>query len=217
MKGLLLNNIYAALANTKVFSVIMLLFGVVTVASAKKIPSLLLIYTQLAMIGFSLNAIASFRKDSAGKWVKYKLAMPVRRAQIIKSCFVSSLIWLIVGMAFAGIVVASSCLLHGTLFDKSIDGLSLFVMGISISLFMCAVFFPLLYLGGEERAEVVLILSLLCGAAIFMGCTALVNALLPHPTLRQLILEEIALLACALLVFLLSIPLTVDIFKKMEY
>lgn len=72
MKGLLKNNFYATLSNAKVFAAIMLLLGVFVVAMDNKIPSLIIGYMLLAMIGFSLNSIASLRKESATKWSKYK-------------------------------------------------------------------------------------------------------------------------------------------------
>ncbi len=93
----------------------------------------------------------------------------------------------------------------------------LFVVGIGISLFMGAIFFPLFYLGGEERNEVFLIISLLCGIGIVMGLSTLINTLFPKMTAPQLICEGIAILACSLLVYVLSYPLTVSIFKKKEY
>lgn len=67
MKGLLKNNFYATLSNAKVFAAIMLLLGIFVVAMDNKIPSLIIGYMLLAMIGFSLNSIASLRKESATK------------------------------------------------------------------------------------------------------------------------------------------------------
>ena len=80
MKGLLKNNFYATLSNAKVFAAIMLLLGIFVVAMDNKIPSLIIGYMLLAMIGFSLNSIASLRKESATKWSKYKLTTPVKRS-----------------------------------------------------------------------------------------------------------------------------------------
>lgn len=217
MKGLLKNNFYATLSNAKVFAAIMLLLGIFVVAMDNKIPSLIIGYMLLAMIGFSLNSIASLRKESATKWSKYKLTTPVKRSAILQSYFLSLLLWLIVGMVFAGIGVALSIMLHGFPFDKDTDVFMLFVIGVGISLFMGAIFFPLFYLGGEERNEVFLIISLLCGIGIVMGLSTLINTLFPKMTAPQLICGGIAILACSLLVYVLSYPLTVSIFKKKEY
>lgn len=207
MKGLLKNNYFAVRSNAKAFSVFMLLLGIFVVAVIS--PSLLMGYALLGMIGFSLNAIAGLRKESSTKWSKYKLTAPVKRSDIVKSYFISQILWLIVGIAYAGIGVALSIMLHGVTLDRNVDIFMLFVVGIGISLFMGAIFFPLFYLGGEERNEVFLIISLLCGIGIVMGLSTLINTLFPKMTAPQLICGGIAILACSLLVYVLSYPLTV--------
>ena len=217
MKGLFINNLYATFSNTKVFSGIMLLLGVFVVAMDNKIPSLIIGYMLLGMVGFSLTAIASLRKECATKWSKYKLTAPVKRSDIVKSHFINLLFWLIVGMTFAGIAAALSVILHGFPFDRNTDVFMLFVVGIGISLFMGAVFFPLFYLGGEERNEVFLVISLLCSIPIVMGLAAFINTLFPNMTTLQLVLGGIIILVCAVLAFTLSFPLTVGIFKGKEY
>ena len=218
MKGLLKNNFYATLSNAKVFAAIMLLLGIFVVAMDNKIPSLIIGYMLLAMIGFSLNSIASLRKESATKWSKDKLTTPVKRSAIVQSYFLSLLLWLIVGMVFAGIGVALSIMLHGFPFDKDTDVFMLFVIGVGISLFMGAIFFPLFYVGGEERNEVFLVISLLCGIGFVMGLTTLINTLFPAPmTTMQIILGGVIIFACALLVFVISCPVTAYVYHKREY
>ena len=205
-------------SNAKVFAAIMLLLGIFVVAMDNKIPSLIIGYMLLAMIGFSLNSIASLRKESATKWSKYKLTTPVKRSAIVQSYFLSLLLWLIVGMVFAGIGVALSIMLHGFPFDKDTDVFMLFVIGVGISLFMGAIFFPLFYVGGEERNEVFLVISLLCGIGFVMGLTTLINTLFPAPmTTMQIILGGVIIFACALLVFVISCPVTAYVYHKREY
>lgn len=218
MKGLLKNNFYTTLSNVKAFAMVMLLGGIFVVAMDNKIPSLIIGYMLLSMIGFSLNSIASLRKESATKWSKYKLAAPVKRSAIVQSYFFSLLLWLIAGMVFAGIGVALSIMLHGFPFDRNTDVFMLFVVGIGISLFMGAIFFPLFYLGGEERNEVFLVISLLCSIGLVMGLTTFINTLFPAPmTTTQIILGGGIILACALLVFGFSCPLTAHVYRKKEY
>lgn len=217
MKGLLKNNFYATLSNVKTFSAVMLLSGIFVVLMDNKIPSLIIGYMLLGMIGFSLNSIASLRKESSGKWSQYKLTAPVKRAVIVQSYFLSLLLWLIVGMIFAGICVVLSIMLHGFPFDRDTDVFMLFVVGIGISLFMGAIFFPLFYLGGEERNEVFLVISLLCSIGIIMGITTIINTLFPTPMAAiQIILAGVIILASAFSVFLVSCPLTIAIYHKKE-
>lgn len=218
MKGLLKNNFYATLSNVKAFSVVMFLLGIFVVVMDNKIPSLIIGYMLLGMIGFSLNSIASLRKESSTKWSKYKLTAPVKRSAIVQSYFLSLLLWLIVGMIFAGIGVAFSIMLHGFPFNRDTDVFMLFVVGIGISLFTGAIFFPLFYLGGEERNEVFLVISLLFSIGIIMGITTFINTLFPaRMSTIQIILVGVSILVIALFVFIASCPLTVAIYHKKEY
>ena len=159
MKGLLKNNFFAVYANVKVFSIFMFFLGVFVVAVISQ--PLLFGYALLGTVGFSANAITSIKKEYVSKWGKYKLTLPVKRADIIKSYFLSQLIWLLVGMLLGGISVSLSWLLHGCPFDNAIDAITLFAFGVSMNLFTGAFFFPLFYLGGEERSEAFLVISLL--------------------------------------------------------
>lgn len=210
MKGLLKNDFLSVCANAKVFSIFMFLLGIFVVAVASE--SVQISYGLIGMVGFSVNAIAVSRSEAASKWGKYKLTLPVRRADIVKSLFINQALWLLIGMLFAGTGLGLSWLLHGCPFYRSIDTLSLFALGMSISLFMGAIFFPLFYLWGAERGEVLLVISLLCALGIDWAIISLINDL-PVSILFGLGI----LLACSLSAFGLSYLLTVRIFSQKEY
>lgn len=214
MKGLLKNNLYATLSNAKVFSGFMLLFGIFTVAVISQ--SLQIGYVMITIIGFSVNAITFLKSEVASKWGKYKLTLPVKRSDIVKSLFINQLLWLLIGTLWAGIEMLLSCLLHGCPFDQTIDILTMFALGISISLFAGALFFPLFYAGGEERSEVFLGIALLCAGGIDFAIISVLNDLLA-PGTAGILLGAAALLACSTSAFALSYPLTVSIFKRKEY
>ena len=128
----------------------------------------------------------------------------------------NEVIWLLVGTFFAAIGTGLSWLLHGCPFDQPIDIYTMFALGISISLFMGAVFFPLFYLGGEERSEVFLVISLLCAFAIDFTITSIVNEVL-EPGIAGILLGGAILAVSSLLAFILSCLLTVGIFRRKEY
>lgn len=216
MKGLLINNYYAVRSSAKAFSIFMLLLGAfVTIIVSQ---SLLLFYMLLSIIGFFINAISSIGKDYISKWGKYKLTTPVKRSDIVKSHFLSQVVWLLVGMIFAGIAMGVFWFLHGCPFDRSIDILIMFSTGISISLFAGAIFFPLFYVTGEEKNGAFLAISLLCAIGIVVGITTIINIVFgPEMTTWQITFGVIIMFACSLLSFVLSYPLTVAIFKRREY
>ena len=214
MKGLLKNNFLTVYANAKVFSIFMFLLGIFVVAVVSQ--PLLIGYGLLCMVGFSVNASVSMKKEFVSKWGKYKLTLPVKRAAIVKSHFISHLIWLLVGALYAGIVISLSWALHGCPYDNSIDVVSIFALGISVSIFMGAFFFPLFYRGGEERSDIFLLISLVCGIAVVLGIISVLNLYLT-PGVITILVSAAILIVCSLLMFALSYPLTVGIYHNKEY
>lgn len=216
MSGLLKNNLYTAFSGVKLFAVVMAFLGVFVTAVISQ--PLLTGYAVVCMVGFPLVSIFSFSKENTCKWSKYKLTMPVRRADIIKSYFSSQLIWLLIGIAIAGIAIGLSFLLHGFPFDRNQDICLIITLGIGISLFMNAIFFPLYYSGDGEKGEVFAMISLLCSIGIIMGLSSLINWLFgDNMTNLQLFLGAAGIMLCAVGSLCVSFPLTVFVFKRKEY
>ncbi len=74
---------------------------------------------------------------------------------------------------------------------------------------MGALFIPLIYLAGEDKVIVFLIISLLCAVGI--------AAMFFNITDAAPLLGAIIMMISSLLLFILSYPLTVCIFKRKEY
>lgn len=81
MKGLLKNNFYATLPGAKTLILVMVLVGAFIAAVISQ--SLLITYIVLGIIGFSEVALGIVKDEFASKWGKYKLTLPVKRAEII--------------------------------------------------------------------------------------------------------------------------------------
>ena len=214
MKGLLKNNVYTVWANIKVFSVFMLILGIFV--SAVRSQAFQIGYVLIGIVGFSVSAIVSVKNEFASKWGKYKLTLPVKRTDIVKSLFLNQIIWLLVGTLFTGMIMGLSWLLHGCPFDQSVDALTLVALGVSISLFMGAMFFPLFYLGGAERSDVFLVITLLGAFGIDLVIITVINELL-DPGITTILFGVFALITGSLLAFVLSYTLSVFIFRKKEY
>lgn len=90
MKGLLINNLYAAYAAVKMFAAAMILLGIFVIAVVSQ--PLQIGYGLLSMVGFPMVSILSLQKENGSKWGNYKLTAPVRRIDIIRSYFVSQLL-----------------------------------------------------------------------------------------------------------------------------
>lgn len=217
MKGLLKSNYFATIVNAKVITVIMA--SLCTLSIVIKSQILLISFVLLSMIGFAVISLASIRKESNSKWGKYKLTLPIKRAAIVQSYYLSLVFWLLWGIFIAGIGIALSILLRGFLFDKNTDIINLYVAGIGISLFMGAIFFPLFHWqGGEERSEAFLAISLILGIGMMIGVSTVINSLFAKPmTTLQTIKADILILLWAILVFVFSCLLTIHIYRKRDY
>lgn len=214
MKGLLRNNLYGTLSNAKVFAGFMVLYGIFGVAVVSQ--TVQIGYVLIGILGFSVSAVIVAKNEFTTKWGKYKLTLPIRRVDIVKSQFMNQIIWLLVGTLFAGIELGLSWLLHGCPFDQHIDVLTMFALGISMSLFMGAIFFPLFYAGGEEKGEVFWMIAILCAFGIDYMIVTILNSLL-EPGIRAIVLGAAALVVCSVAAFGLSYLLTVGIFRRKEY
>lgn len=218
MKGLLKDNFYAAYANEKIWFAVMFLLGIVAAAVIPDGSIFIRNYMMICLVGFSYVALGSLRKDDTCKWEKYKLTVPVTRADIVKSCYAGQLIWLAAGVLFGSVPVVLYIVMHGYPFDLSTDIWLIYMLGMSISFFMDGIFFPLYYLFGTEKKDVSLFVSILSAVAAIVGLIALLNYLFgPGMTERQILLSGLVMLSCAVLVFGLSYLITVGIFSRKEY
>lgn len=203
MKGLFRNNFFAVWINAKVFLIFMLLFAiVVTIIPAQ---TLQMYFIMIGIVGFSVIAATAIGNEFSLKWGKYKLTLPVKRTDIVRSLFLNQIFWIIVGTLFTGIASGLSYMIHGFSFDQFSGIFSLFILAVSISFFMGAIFIPMIYLTGDDKIIVFLIISLFCAvgiAAMLFNIPLFGNAII---------------ITCALMLFAVSYPLTISIFKRKEF
>ncbi|MCM1180817.1 MAG: ABC-2 transporter permease [Clostridium sp.] len=217
MKGLLKNNFYAVISNVKIFSAFLLLLGIFAVMKDKDAASLIISYMLLAIIGFPVIGLLGLQRESAVTWGKHKLVAPVSRADIVKSYYFSYIMWMFIGMLFAGVVSGLSILFHGIPFDRNIDMLLSFVVGVSNSLFLGTIFFPLSCWEGNEYSSVFFVVSLVCAIGLFMGLVGLVNILFDPGTVGEILFVAGILILVSSVAFCFSYLLAVCIFKRKEY
>lgn len=207
MKGLIKNNLLAAWLNAKIFMIFMLVMSVIIIFVPDQ--TLHMYYVMIGIVGLSVIAATAIGNEFSSKWGKYKLTLPVKRKDIVKSMFLNHLLWMLFGVCFTGIAMGMFYMIHGFSADHFSGIISLFALGISISMFMGAIFIPMIYVAGEEKMVVFLIIALLCAvgiAAIFFGITEAAP-----------LLGIIIMVVGSLIFFSLSYPVTACIFKKKEY
>ena len=192
MKGLFKSNFLAVWTNAKIFLLFMFAMGIAVIIIPDQTWQMYFII--IGIVGLAVNAATVIGNEFSSKWGKYKLTLPVKRIDIVKSLYINQLLWIMIGVLFVGITF------------EQFEGISgVLVVGISISLSMGAIFIPMVYLAGEDKTIVFLIISLICALGIV---TMLFNIPLFGPFI---------LIGCSILLFIVSFPLTVGIFKEKEY
>lgn len=111
MKGLLKNNFYGVIENLKIALAFVMLVGVLLLITGE--ATLLSAFSLIAPPIIALLMVSCVRKESASKWEKYKLTLPVRRKAIIESQYISHTIWSISGVVIVAVFMTLTVFIHG--------------------------------------------------------------------------------------------------------
>lgn len=220
MIGLLRNNFYGMLGNIKLLLAFFIVFGGALLITGNE--TLLSSFTLLAGPTFALLSFSCLRKETASKWNKYKLSLPVKRKDIIKSQFLSHLAWTIFGVLMAAAIMALTVLIHGNKFFYygARDAITLLIGSGVLALFIGAISYPMFYLWDAEGSEAIIAISVIVSIGITMGLSWVINVMNGFSnqiTDVKYYISLIFILAVAIVTFILSFILTVVIFKIKEY
>lgn len=158
IKGLIIYTFYSASGNTSIVLAVCLLIGIIMTVTG--IPTGLSASVFFWITFLSCTLMISAHKDSASKWNRFQLAMPVKRSDVIASKYLGHLILLLVGIVLAGIFIGLSAAIHENLLNNVLDAVLTVVPAcIGTSLLSCSLFYPIIYSIGENKEEA---LSLVC-------------------------------------------------------
>ena len=210
MKGLLKNNFYGVIENLKIALAFVMLVGVLLLITGE--ATLLSAFSLIAPPIIALLMVSCVRKESASKWEKYKLTLPVRRKAIIESQYISHTIWSISGVVIVAVFMTLTVFIHGDqyFYYGFRDAITL-VLGGAFS-------YPLYYLWGAEKTEVILIISVIGSIGIVFALTMLVNTFSDGNVSDTLYyISLLVVTAITIITFIFSCVLTKQIFQHCEY
>jgi hypothetical protein len=218
MNGLLKNQFYGAFGGAVVLLVFFSAVGIGLLITGN--PTMLNIFALAAATAFAFNTAANFRKEASSKWNKYELTAPVRRSDIVKSRYVSHVIWAFSGMFLSALFVVLTVAIHGNryFYHTIRDPLTLFSVGIGVALLMGTIFYPMIYLFGADKSEITMIISLPGAVGITVGVMWLFNAAYDFKPVTDYIfyINMAIYLVIVIISFVLSYFLTTFIFRRTE-
>lgn len=219
MKGLLKNNLYGVIENIKIVFAFITLLGMALLFTGE--ASLLNIFSLIVAPVVAVLTISCLRKESSSKWSKYKLTLPVKRKEIVKGQYISHFLISLAGMLTVALFILLTVLIHGNqyFYYGSRDAVTLILLGGILSILIGAIAYPLYYLWGAERTEIILVLSVVLSIAVIMGLSIFVNFFTGSGDVSDTVyyISLSAIMAITVLIFLLSYFLTCQIFKYKEY
>ncbi len=217
--GLLKNNLYAALANIKLFLAFLAVMGGALLITGN--GTLLTAFSLISAPAFALLAISCLRKEAASKWSKYKLTFPISRKEIIKSQFQSHMIGTAFGVLLAAVFMGLTVLIHGNLYFYYgfRDAITLLIGSGVLAFLMGAISYPMFYFWGAERMEAILAIGMLGSVGIALGLTWIINFMVGFGQVDdfQYYMSMAFIVAVTLAALALSFALSVMIFRKKEY
>lgn len=219
MTGLLKEHFYCTAESNKLYFAFLVVLAVIILLTGNSM--LLYGYALFSLPGFAFISVAGLRKESVTNWSKYKLTFPVRRSIIVDSFYISHAILIVLGMIFTTLVFALTVLIHGNhYFDLGLrDAVSILTFFGIVAFFIGATFSPLFYYCGTEKADVLLIISLIISVGFAVLMVWLLNYLndFQQVSNSQYGIVLMVMWLTALIVFLVSRFSTNYIYQKVEY
>ena len=207
MKGVLVKDLYIARSNilVTIVSLVVLGFGLSFLLET----SALLV---LAPVAATTAAFISITSDSASKWNKNVITMPVSRNQIIGEKFLFYILLAVLGLVTALIpCVVLAC--FGT--DITLHSLLLYgSIGISATLLAGGISLPCAYLFDPEKLQIVFMMSFMAGAGIITGLALLIN--LVFPVKENILLAFNIVLIISVIWFFISYRIAVKVYRKRD-
>ena len=219
MKGLLKNNFYGMTDSVKVAASLLLVLGAVLALLGD--ASVVGIFPFIPAPLLAVLSLSCLRRESTSRWCRYKLTLPVRRSDIIKSQYISHVLCSAAGAAAAAVFLAVTVAIHGNIYFYYgfRDALTLVMGGLILSLLMGAAAYPLCHIWGAERMEIILAVSLATALAVVLGLSLLLNVMLGDAIVSDTLyyISLLAITAVTAAVYVGSCLLAAAIYERKEY
>lgn len=170
MKGLFLNNYYSAQDGIKISMLISALISILTIFVDDSVATGAL---GLIIFIFPTNNVSSLQADEASKWNKFEITTPVSRYQIILAKYIGYFGTIAIGVICSiAVIIIMFCTGRQLNFDTLLYPI---LFGVSLSLLMGAILYPLLLKAGALKAELFTVISAILSIAIIFAIWSVIN------------------------------------------
>lgn len=216
MKGLLLNQYYSVEKTIWTYVPLGLIFATVLFFfDDPKVQRMAV----LPVLFMASSALEVLKHESKSGWNKFVLTLPVKRKHVVLSHYLFFSL-----LTLAGILIAcAASVLVQVVFGQSPSASYIYMMMnfLAISFTMGFVAYPLTYLLGTEKAEVVIMVGSGAGiGAFFLSAFVYEFLIMPLDVLQGLnhdLLFSISILIINFILFFVSYAASIQIYKRKEF
>ncbi len=203
MKGLLLKDFINLKRQSKIMFLLIMFYFVLAITSKNNS-----VFSGVILVIFAMLPITAISYDEKANWDKYGLTMPVSRVDMVLSKYILGLIL----SCFALIINFAAQIFLGTKLDTEhiVEILAMF----GISLLFISFLLPIMFKYGVEKGRMMMFIVLFIPTFVVM----LLPKLVETPPSEEMILNALyALPVVVIVIYILSILLSISIYKKKEF
>ncbi|UJL46309.1 ABC-2 transporter permease [Virgibacillus sp. NKC19-16] len=216
MKGLLLNQYYSIEKSIWNYVPLGLIIATILIFFDNHMVQRLAAFMPILFMASA--ALEVLKQEAKSGWNKYVLTLPVKRNRVVQSHYLFFTILTLTGLliAFAAFVLAQG--IFGQTPGASYINAAMHILGITLT--MGFVVYPLTYLLGTEKAEVVLAAGGVSGLGVFFLSTFVYQLfIMPLDVLQGVnhdLFFALSFLIINFILFVVSYVVSIQIYKRKE-
>ncbi|GAB3044380.1 ABC-2 transporter permease [Virgibacillus ainsalahensis] len=217
MKGLLLNQYYSVEKTIWTYVPLGLILATVLIFFDNPVIQRLAAF--LPVIFMASSALEVLKHESKSGWNKYVLTLPVKRSRVVQSHYLFFSVLALTGLLIACIAFVLAQFVFGQTPSAGYIYSVMNILGMTCTMGFVA--YPLTYLLGTEKAEVVAMAGMIAGLGVFF-LSAFVYDLFITPLdvlqgLNQDLLFSASFLIINFILLVVSYVISIQIYKRKEF
>ena len=203
MKGLIIKDFINLKKQSKVIGALVIFYLLISITSKNNS-----MFGAMMLILFAMMPITAISYDEKANWDKYGLTMPVSRTDMVLSKYILGLIL----SSFALILNFIAQIFMGT--EMNTENITVIFVIFGISILFISLLLPIIFKFGVEKGRMLMIVVLMLPTLIIM----LLPEIVKTPPSEEMIVKALYALPFIIVIFyLLSIFISVNIYKKKEF
>ena len=203
MKGLIIKDFINLKKQSKVIGALVIFYLLISITSKNNS-----MFGAMMLILFAMMPITAISYDEKANWDKYGLTMPVSRTDMVLSKYILGLIL----SSFALVLNFIAQIFMGT--EMNTENITVIFVIFGISILFISLLLPIIFKFGVEKGRMLMIVVLMLPTLIII----LLPEIVKTPPSEEMIVKALYALPFIIVIFyLLSIFISVNIYKKKEF